>query len=403
MFNRAAGVVPPHHRSIGQLLVSGGFINQTQLSDALEERSGSKKRLGEILEDRSVINTVDTRAILRLQRQLDAHCVALSDDGTLPEQLQLTLGQLLVDHGEITPLQLDSALATHQRNHTRLGATLVSQKSLTQSKLDFWLRLQRKLVAAAAAAVLVTGFASAAAADTTQDNQHDNVQIEYVADFNPEAAVDPDLQQQTANNTAMLPDSLGLSNFQKRQVERYTATAIKSARRFELTAELVMAMIHTESAFHHDARSNRAAVGLMQVVPSTGGVEAVRHVKGPTQVPSTDALLDPHFNIEVGTAYLAFLNSHHLEFVKHPEVRMLASVAAYNWGPTRLRQMFRTHGEPQSVEAFKQQIALHAPAETRNYIDRVEQRRSLYATYFATGELPMQLASASVAATSETA
>ena len=56
-------------------------------------KSGSSKRLGEILEDRRAISAIDTQAVLRLQKQLDARDVALNECGTLPEELQLTLGQ----------------------------------------------------------------------------------------------------------------------------------------------------------------------------------------------------------------------------------------------------------------------------------------------------------------------
>ena len=204
-------------------------------------------------------------------------------------------------------------------------------------------------------------------------------------------------------DTDALPDSLGLSEFQKQQVERFTPTTLEAAKRFELSAELVMAMIHTESSFNHEAKSNRAAVGLMQVVPSTGGVEATRHVNGPTQLPSKDSLMDPDFNIEVGTAYLSFLNSHYLGFVENPEVHTLASVAAYNWGQLAYGQMFRTHGEPTNVDDFKQMLAQHAPDETRNYIDRIEKRMPSLCSLFLRGEEATQLASASTVTSVEVA
>ena len=52
MKSMATRVAPSCHRSIGQLLIDGGFIDHTQLGEALTAKSGSSKRLGEILEDR---------------------------------------------------------------------------------------------------------------------------------------------------------------------------------------------------------------------------------------------------------------------------------------------------------------------------------------------------------------
>lgn len=374
----ATATTPSHHRCIGQLLVDGGFINQRQLDEALEARSHSGKRIGEILEEKRAISDVDTRAILQLQKRLDKAGVELGADGSLPAQLQLSLGQLLVGNGEISEAQLDKALASHQRHRARLGEILVAQKSISAERLQFWLGMQRKLVAAATTAVLLAGFATASMSmvdkQTAAGFEPPQPSFEYI-----DGPADDD---SSLGMTGDIPDSLGLSDFQKSQVERLAPTALENAERFDLSPELVMAVIHTESSFNEQATSGSAAIGLMQVVPSTGGVEATLHDDGPSKTPSSESLLDPEFNIEVGSAYLSRLSTHYLGFIENLEVRTMASLAAYNWGPTRVRAMLREHGEqPASVEEFKQMIHEYAPLETQNYIERVEQRMPLYASY----------------------
>jgi soluble lytic murein transglycosylase-like protein len=108
------------------------------------------------------------------------------------------------------------------------------------------------------------------------------------------------------------------------------------ARKNDLPPELVAAVVHTESRFVPTARSNRGAVGLMQLVPSTG------HWLG------TDDLTDPAQNIQAGAKYLRYLTD---RFSGDQQ----KAIAAYNAGEGNVR---RFNGVP----PFK---------ETQNYVQRV--------------------------------
>lgn len=158
------GSIQPSPTSLGQLLVSGGFITTGTLQQALSTQRWSRRRLGEVLVQRSKLSDVEKKAILSLQKKLSTQAQALKPDGSMAQTLQLSLGQLLLDSGEITRQQLDKALAEHSSQHRRLGEVLIAQQLLTPMRLACWLQLQKKLISAAAvAAWMMTGSCNVAA------------------------------------------------------------------------------------------------------------------------------------------------------------------------------------------------------------------------------------------------
>lgn len=112
------------------------------------------------------------------------------------------------------------------------------------------------------------------------------------------------------------------------------------ARKNDLAPELVAAVVHTESSFVPTARSNRGAVGLMQLAPRTG------------RWLGADNLSDPAQNIQAGAKYLRYLTD---RFGGDQQ----KAIAAYNAGEGNVR---RFNGTP----PFK---------ETRNYVQRVNSFR----------------------------
>jgi hypothetical protein len=155
---------------MGQLLLSGGFIQVGVLKQALCTQKWSRRRLGDVLEQHHALSNIEKQTVLSLQKTLAKQSHALNPDGSLPESLQLTLGQLLLDNGEITREQLDNALAEHKLNNRRLGEVLVEQKILSSDRLSCWLQLQKKLISAAAMAAFMSAASGAVAADETQQS-----------------------------------------------------------------------------------------------------------------------------------------------------------------------------------------------------------------------------------------
>jgi len=92
-----------------------------------------------------------------------------------------------------------------------------------------------------------------------------------------------------------------------------------------LEPSLVLAVMEVESAYDPLAISPKNALGLMQILPSTGRALARRlglAWHGP------DTLFDPVVNTRLGIAYLEQLRD------RFGNVHL--AIAAYNWGPTRI-------------------------------------------------------------------
>jgi soluble lytic murein transglycosylase-like protein len=109
-------------------------------------------------------------------------------------------------------------------------------------------------------------------------------------------------------------------------VAALTQTLIRESERHALDPILVVAMIQVESGFDQAAVSSRGAQGLMQVREVV-----VDELIGEGKLPGRrHDLKNPEVNVEVGTSYLAHL----VEMFGDVNV----ALAAYNWGPTRIRE-----------------------------------------------------------------
>lgn len=91
----------------------------------------------------------------------------------------------------------------------------------------------------------------------------------------------------------------------------------KIAQRRGVDSLLVASIVQVESRFARNALSPRGAVGLMQVLPSTGELYGVADLEN---------LNDPHVNLDVGCRYLGRL-------LKDFDGDLERAVAAYNAGP----------------------------------------------------------------------
>jgi len=130
------------------------------------------------------------------------------------------------------------------------------------------------------------------------------------------------------------------------ELSRLAETIVEESARHDLDPALVMAVIRVESAGHHLAISSVGAMGLMQILPSTGEELASRlgiAWRGP------DTLFDPIANVKIGTAYLRELSDRY----RH----VPTALAAYNWGPGRIDRRLRRGDELPSV--YVRQV-LHA-------------------------------------------
>jgi soluble lytic murein transglycosylase len=136
---------------------------------------------------------------------------------------------------------------------------------------------------------------------------------------------------------------------------RYEQIVIGHAENYQLDPQLVAAVIYQESKFDADARSGSGAVGLMQLLPETGQGIADR-TGGKTWKP--EDLLDPELNIRYGSWYLRHLLD------KYGDERL--ALAAYNAGQS-------------NVDRWREDGVGIQFAETRHYVDRVQELKEIYA------------------------
>jgi soluble lytic murein transglycosylase len=118
----------------------------------------------------------------------------------------------------------------------------------------------------------------------------------------------------------------------RESVEAMASRIDQVSRKYAISPDMIFAVIQVESAFDPMAVSNKGAMGLMQLLPSTA-----RAVAEELNIQWTgDGMLwDPATNIEMGTYYLRSLISR----FNNIEV----ALTAYNHGPTRVAEMQATN------------------------------------------------------------
>ena len=142
---------------------------------------------------------------------------------------------------------------------------------------------------------------------------------------------------------------------------RYPEAVREYAGKASLDPVLVAAVIRVESRFRADAVSPRGALGLMQVMPETG-----RWIAAQLGLASftPEMLLDPFFNLRMGTWYLAHLWE---EFHGDP----VLALAAYNGGRGRVREWLRRKGWSLGDENPSFPIQSIPYGETRRFVAAV--------------------------------
>jgi soluble lytic murein transglycosylase len=133
---------------------------------------------------------------------------------------------------------------------------------------------------------------------------------------------------------------------------------------------LVSALIRQESEFNPSAVSRSNALGLMQLLPSTGKGEAKQlGLKGYKQ----DSLFDPEVNIELGTRYFR-------KMVDHFNGQIEYALAAYNAGDNRVEE-WRSSGTYRDIAEFVESIPF---TETREYVQAIVRNAEVYKRVYGT-------------------
>lgn len=163
------------------------------------------------------------------------------------------------------------------------------------------------------------------------------------------------------------------SFFANRMLERrtykliYADEILACAAEFSLDPCLVAAVIHTESSNRAAAVSPKGAVGLMQIMPSTG--EWIAGKLGMTDY-SEEKLTDPLINIRLGCWYLRYLSD------KYGGLERTA-LSAYNAGPGNVDKWLN---DPMYGDG-KRLISIPY-AETAAYADKVLSAKEKYSELY---------------------
>ena len=183
-----------------------------------------------------------------------------------------------------------------------------------------------------------------------------------------------------------------------RLAPRYKALVDNFAARAGVDPALVFGVIYQESRFNPNAVSPVGAQGLMQLMPQSGALDAMRKLGGPDKPPSLDYLRNPSNNIQLGSVYLAMLQQDYWPKSINDELsREYCAIAAYNTGAgnvaraltgsskdrDRAAQRANSMAPPQLFNYLTQKLPY---AETRDYLRRVDAaRRHYHEKFYAAG------------------
>jgi len=144
----------------------------------------------------------------------------------------------------------------------------------------------------------------------------------------------------------------------------YRELVVSEAGKYGIDPLLIVSIIRVESSFNRTARSEKGAMGLMQIMPETGfwvaeqiGLENF----------SDEAFYDPLVNISLGTWYLN-------DLLRQFNADLYPVLAAYNGGRGHVKRWLEDgvwDGTGDSLEAIPF-------PETRSFIRKVERTYKRY-------------------------
>ncbi|MEA1955782.1 MAG: murein transglycosylase domain-containing protein [Campylobacterota bacterium] len=127
------------------------------------------------------------------------------------------------------------------------------------------------------------------------------------------------------------------------RVSKYKSIVDKYAKKYDISKNLIYAIIQTESNFNQFAVSHAGAYGLMQIVPSSAGIDAYKYAKGKSWKPTKSYLFNAQNNIELGVAYLSILDTKYLKGIYNEISREYCVICAYNTGSGNVLKAFSSN------------------------------------------------------------
>lgn len=121
------------------------------------------------------------------------------------------------------------------------------------------------------------------------------------------------------------------NKFKRQDAHEIARSIVTESQNAKIDPLFVASIIKSESGFKPFARSDQGAIGLMQLLPSTGEYISEKNNIG---WGGSSKLTEPKYNIRLGVAYIKYLNEMFKGNVEH-------ALIAYNWGPGNLLQALK--------------------------------------------------------------
>lgn len=217
-----------------------------------------------------------------------------------------------------------------------------------------------------------------------KDDQNEEIRYEWRANRFADILVNNDIKIKTIQKDnkdikVHFVDIPMVKDHANIRVEKFKPFVQEFAKKYDISVNLVFAIIRTESNFNQFAISSANAYGLMQVVPTSAGKDAYRYISGKNWTPTKSYLFDAKNNIELGSAYLKLLDSKYLNGIVNPVSKEYCIISAYNTGSGNVLRTFNRNKErakeminrKNAQEIYETLINNLPYEETRSYLKKV--------------------------------
>ncbi|MFT6497074.1 MAG: soluble lytic murein transglycosylase [Alphaproteobacteria bacterium] len=132
---------------------------------------------------------------------------------------------------------------------------------------------------------------------------------------------------------------------------------------------IIYSIIRQESEFESKAISYSGAIGLMQIMPSTGKMLAKQEK---IRYSSKKLQSDPSYNVNLGSRYIS-------DLIKEFNGSYILAISAYNAGPNRVKKWIKKNGDPrkENIDSIDW-IEMIPYKETRSYVKKVLSNMQIY-------------------------
>ena len=144
---------------------------------------------------------------------------------------------------------------------------------------------------------------------------------------------------------------------------KYTEYVEKYSKEYEVNKYLVYAIIKAESNFNQNAKSNRNAIGLMQIMETT----AIEIAQKMEMEVSEKELFEPEINIKIGLKYFS-------ELLEKYENNYQMAIVAYNAGIGNVDKWI----EEGTINSDGSNLENVPFKETNNYLRKIVRDYKIY-------------------------